>query len=201
MSGVILAGGRSRRLGTNKALVKIGGERLIERIAGLMGRLCDDLLIVTDKPELYQRLGARLTGDVWPGMGSLGGIYSGLREAQHERALVVGCDMPFLSLPLLRFMARLSHDYDVVIPRYNGFLEPLHAVYSQGCLGPIEAQLRASDLRIISFLNQVRVRYVEQAELEAHDPHRLSLFNVNTPADLARARELARDRLDANPER
>ncbi len=193
MSGTILAGGRSQRLGTNKALVEVGGVPLIERVVGLLGQLSDDLLIVTNEPELYRHLNVRLAGDVWPGMGSLGGIYSGLRQARHGRALVVGCDMPFLSLPLLRFMARLSQDFDVVIPRCDGFLEPLHAVYSRACLGHVEAQLRAGDLRIISFLSQVRVRYLEQDELDAHDPRHLSLFNVNTPADLARARELAEE--------
>lgn len=187
VSGVVLAGGQSRRLGTNKAFVSVGGELLIERVLRPLAELSDDLIIVTNTPEDYRRFGVQLVGDVWPGMGSLGGIYSGLRAARHTRALVVGCDMPFLDLSLLRFMVLLSADYDVVIPRLDGLLEPLHAVYSQACLGPIEDLLRAQNLRIIDFLSRVRVRYVEQSEIEVLDPQRLSVFNVNTPEDLREA--------------
>jgi molybdopterin-guanine dinucleotide biosynthesis protein A len=194
ISGVVLAGGQSRRLGRNKALEKIGGVPLIERAVGALGQLSDDLVIVTNDPALYGGLGARLIGDVWPGMGSLGGIYSGLREARYERALVVACDMPFLNLSLLRFMVELAQDYDVIIPRFDGYLEPLHAIYSRACLGPIEAQLAEADLRIINFLSQVRVYYLDEATLGAYDPQHLSLFNVNTPADLKRARALAAGR-------
>ncbi len=179
-------------MGTNKALVKVGGVPLIERVVGLLAQLSDDLITVTNEPQLYAHLPARLIGDVWPGMGSLGGIYSGLRESRYEQALVVGCDMPFLNLPLLGYMLDLARDYDVVIPHFDGLMEPLHAVYGRACLGPIEAQLKAGDLRIISFLAQVRVRYLEKAELQAYDPQLLSFFNVNTPADLARAQELAK---------
>ncbi|HOR01326.1 MAG TPA: molybdenum cofactor guanylyltransferase [Anaerolineae bacterium] len=193
-SGVILAGGHSRRLGRNKALVRIGGVPLIERVAGRLRELSDDLLIVTNTPDLYRGLGGRLIGDVCPGMGSLGGIYSGLAVARHERALVVGCDMPFLNPALLSHMIELSEQFDVVIPSFDGYKEPLHAVYGLACLAPIAAQLRSGDLRIISFLSQVRVCYLERAELERLDPQLLSLFNVNTPQDLERAQELAATR-------
>ncbi len=190
-SGVILAGGRSRRMGRNKALIRLGGVPLIERVTGRLQQLSDDLVIVTNAPNLYRNLGGRLIGDVWPGMGSLGGIYSGLSAARHERALVVGCDMPFLNPELLSFMIHLSEQFDVIMPRLDGYLEPLHAVYGRACLVPIEAQLRAGDLRIVSFLAQVRVRYLERTEMERFDPQHLSLFNVNTPEDLQRAEELA----------
>lgn len=192
VSGIVLAGGRSRRLGTNKAVVRVGGVRLIERVLGHMRQLCDDLVIVTNEPAPYRDLGERLVGDVWPGMGSLGGIYSGLRAARYDRGLVAGCDMPFLNAGLLRLMIDLSRDYDVVIPRLDdGRMEPLHAVYGRACLEPMEAQLQASDLRIINILPHLRVRYLEQGELEALDPQHLSFFNVNTRQDLERAQALA----------
>ncbi len=191
VSGIILAGGQSRRLGTNKAFVKVGGIALIERVAERVRHLASEVAIVTNDPASYGSLGARVVPDTWPRMGSLGGIYSGLEAACYERALVVGCDMPFLDHQLLRFMILLSADYDVVLPNVNGLLEPLHAIYNKACLPAIERLLRAGDLRIIDFLGEVRVRYVDEAELRIFDPQQLSFFNVNTPEDLERAHELA----------
>jgi len=191
VSGIVLAGGQSRRLGTDKAFVKVGGVALIERVTDRIRQICDDVTIVTNDPERYRYLGLPLVGDLWPGMGALGGIYSGLASIRHERGLVVGCDMPFLDLGLLRYMMLLSADYDVVIPRLDGLLEPLHAIYSRRCLGPIADLLRAGDRRIVDFFDQVRVRYVEPAEAAIFDPQGLSYFNVNTPEDLAQAEQLA----------
>lgn len=193
-SGVVLAGGQSRRLGTNKAFVKVGGVPLIERVVRTLSQISDDVRIVTNEPEEYRSLGVPAVRDTWPGMGSLGGIYTGLEAARHPRAIVVGCDMPFLDLRLLRFMILLSADYDVVIPRLDGLLEPLHAIYGKACLGPIEDLLRAGDLRIVHFLGRVTVRYVERAEVEIFDPQQLSLFNVNTPEDLECANSLTNHR-------
>lgn len=192
VTGIVLAGGQSRRLGTNKAVVEVGGVRLIERVLAHLRRLSDDLVIVANEAEPYGSLGGRLVADEWPGMGSLGGIYSGLRAARYERGLVAACDMPFLNARLLRAMIELSRDYDVVMPRLNdGRMEPLHAIYGRACLGPMEVQLRQGDLRIINILPHLRVRYLEQSELDALDPQHLSFFNVNTQEDLERARVLA----------
>ncbi len=194
-SAIVLAGGKGRRLGRNKALVPVGGVPMIERVVGTLQPLCADIVIVANELDGYSGLPARVIGDAWPGMGSLGGIYTGLQAVQHERALVVGCDMPFLNPQLLSFMIELSAAYDVLIPRFDGYLEPLHAVYSRACLGPMSAQLQAGDLRIVNVLARVRVRYLEAAELDGFDPRRLSLLNVNTPADLQRAEELAANEL------
>lgn len=191
VSGVVLAGGQSRRLGTNKAFVKVGGVALIDRVLHQLGQLSDDVLIVTNDPVTYQGLGVSVVEDAIPGGGSLGGIYTGLALAGHERAVAVGCDMPFLDLGLLRFMILLSEKYDVVIPSLEGLLEPLHAVYSKACLGPMADVLQAGGRRIVDFFPQVRVRHVERAELEALDPEHLSFFNINTPEDLSRAQALA----------
>lgn len=195
VSAIVLAGGRGRRLGVNKAFVKVGGVPLIERVLERLNQLSDDVLIVTSDAEDCTAPGVRVVEDVWPGMGTLGGIYSGLLAARYERALVVGCDMPFLNPPLLRYMILLSEDYDVVIPKLDSLLEPLHAVYSKASLGPIERLLQAGDLRIVHFLPEVRVRYVDRSEVEILDPELLSVFNVNTPEDLQRAQELAARRV------
>lgn len=193
-SGIVLAGGRSRRLGVSKASVTVGGVPLIERVLDQLSQVSDDVIVVTNDAEACGSLSVKVVRDVWPGKGTLGGIYTGLQAARHERALVTGCDMPFLDVRLLRFMILLSEDYDVVMPNLDGLLEPLHAVYSKASLEPIERLLQAGDLRIVHFLPEVRVRYVDRAEVAILDPQLLSFFNVNTPEDLQRAEELASQR-------
>ena len=192
ISCIVLAGGEGKRLGTDKALLRIGGRVLIEGIVEKMARIGDEVIIVTNSPQRYRHLEARLVGDVYPGKGALGGIYSGLKAARNHHSLVVACDMPFLDLKLLRYMIVLSPGQDVIIPRIGGLTEPLHAIYSKGCLQPMERLLSAGHLKIIDFFPEVQVRYVEEQEIKLFDPQCLSFFNINTLADLEKARSLVR---------
>ena len=192
VSGIVLAGGQSSRLGMDKSFVNASGQPLIEHIIAKLTRLSDDVIIVTNSPENYKHLEAKLVGDIYPGKGSLGGIYSGLRAATNAYSLVVACDMPFLDLNLLRYMILLACGHDVVIPRIGRFLEPLHAIYSKSCLEPIDRLLARGGLKIIDFFPEVRVRYVEESEVDIFDPQHLSFFNVNTPSDLVKMKKLAR---------
>jgi molybdopterin-guanine dinucleotide biosynthesis protein A len=192
VSGIVLAGGQSSRLGTDKSFVNVRGQALIEQIVAKLVRLSDDVIIVTNSPEKYDHLETRLVGDIYPGKGALGGIYSGLRAATNAYSLVVACDMPFLDLNLLRYMILLAHGQDVVIPRVGRLPEPLHAVYSKSCLEPIDRLLARGGLKIIDFFSEVRVRYVEEDEVDLFDPQHLSFFNVNTPSDREKMKELAR---------
>ncbi len=194
ISCIVLAGGEGKRLGIEKAFLRIGDRTLIEGILEKMARIGDEVIIVTNSPQRYGYLGVRLVGDVYPGKGALGGIYSGLKVARHHHSLVVACDMPFLDPKLLRYMILLSPGQDVVIPRIGELTEPLHAIYSKRCLQPIECLLATGSLKIIDFFPEVRVRYVEEQEIKLLDPQCLSFFNINTPADLERARSLARER-------
>ncbi len=214
-SGLVLAGGTSRRMGRDKAWIELGGRALIERVLERLREVCQEVIVVANNRQAYEGIAPIVVGDAFPGKGSLGGIYSGLKVARFDRAVVVACDMPFLKPNLLRFMVTLSDGYDVVIPRGPGLrmpdrsvrnqparskanhqtakdsdLHPLHAVYSKECLGPIEARLRADDLRMISFFPDVRVRVVGEEELKRLDPEHLSLFNVNTPEELTFAESL-----------
>ncbi|MFB0535814.1 MAG: molybdenum cofactor guanylyltransferase, partial [Anaerolineae bacterium] len=127
VSGIVLAGGQSSRLGMDKSFVNVNGQSLIEQIVAKLVRLSDDVIIVANSPEKYHHLEVRVVGDIYPGKGALGGIYSGLRAAANTHSLVVACDMPFLDLNLLRYMILLARGHDVVIPRVGGFPEPLHA--------------------------------------------------------------------------
>ena len=192
ISGIVLAGGQSSRLGMDKSFVNVKGQSLIEQIVAKLTRLSDDVVIVTNSPEKYDHLEARLVGDIYPGKGALGGIYSGLRAVANAQSLVVACDMPFLDLNLLRYMILLACGHDVVIPRIGEFLEPLHALYSKSCLEPIDRLLARGGLKIVDFFSEVRVRYVEEEEVDIFDPQHLSFFNVNTLSDLEEMKKLAR---------
>ena len=192
VSGIVLAGGQSSRLGMNKSFINVSGQSLIEHIVAKLARLSDDVIIVTNSPEKYDHLEARLVGDIYPGKGALGGIYSGLRAAANTHSLVVACDMPFLDLNLLRYMILLARGHDVVIPRIGGLPEPLHAIYSKICLEPIDRLLARGGFKIIDFFSEVRVRYVEEGEVDIFDPQHLSFFNVNIPSDLEEMKKLAR---------
>lgn len=192
-SAVVLAGGQSRRLGVEKSLLLLDGQPLLMRALDKLAEVSDDLIVVTNEPQRYERLGlaARLVPDERPGVGSLMGIYSGLRAARHPHALVVGCDMPFLNLALLRHLLALAPDHDVVIPRLGEHVEPLHAVYGKSCLPAMERVLDRGRRQIVTFFDQVRVRYVTRAEIARFDPGHLSFVNVNTPQDWERVQALA----------
>lgn len=170
-------------------------ERAVARLAGLIGRV----LVVTSQKgrrhleesglEFTQEIS--LITDLYPGKGSLGGIYSGLAVSPAFHNLVVACDMPFLNRHLLAYMVRQAPESDVVIPRLGDVLEPLHAIYSRNCLGPMKALLEDDHLKIIDLFPKVAVRYIEEGEIAPLDPQRLSFFNVNTAADFQRALGLA----------
>ncbi len=191
VSSIILAGGQSSRMGVNKAFLEIGGRSLIERVIEKASLVGHEIVLVTNTPDEYAHLGYPVVPDIHPGKGALGGIYSGLKAVRNPYALVVACDMPFLNASLLRYMILVAPEYDVIVPRTEQGTEPLHALYSKACL-PVMARLVQKDrLKIVSLYSQVRVRYVEQEEVETLDPQRLSFFNVNSSDDLEWAREMA----------
>ena len=194
-SGIILAGGKSSRLGVDKAMLQLdGGPTLIAATIARLLPLVDEIVVVADDGERFGTLPARVVPDLYAGAGSLGGIYSGIAAASHEQSLVVACDMPFLRPELLRHLLAEPRSYDVLLPRLEGgFTEPLHAVYSKACLEPIRRRLEVGRYRIIGFLDDVRVRYVEEAELRRFDPDLRSFVNINTPEELADAVAMMRD--------
>ena len=194
MSAIILGGGRSSRLGEDKISLVIGGENLLIRTVSRLCRLEDDIILVLargqSEPELPSTPGVRIVTDIFIGKGPLVGIYSGLKASSQDYSIVVACDMPFLSIDLLRYMTSLISNFDIVIPQIGRLVEPLHAVYSKNCLQQIEGMLKKDNLKIDELLDRVRVRYVEENEIDRFDPERLSFFNINTSVDLKRAVEL-----------
>lgn len=191
ISVIILAGGASRRMGANKALLPVGdGNPLIAHVVQHLRPLSDDLLLVTNTPELYGDLDIRHTKDHFTGKGPLAGLHAGLLAARRDWALAVACDMPLVDHRLVRYMTALSQGYEAVVPRRGTALEPLHALYSKACLPAIEKRLTADDLRLISFYADVRIRYVEAEEIAVFDPQGRSFSNANTPEDWRQLKQL-----------
>ena len=186
----VQAGGRSSRMGRDKALVSLGGTPLIEHVLRRVEGLGDEVLITTNQPESYAFLGKRMAEDRKPGAGALHGLLTALAAAHGERVLLVGCDMPFLSRPLLEHMLAIETDAEVVIPRRGGKLQPLHAIYSKSCAGPVSQALEAGEKRMISFFPRIQTEIVEQETVDQYDPEGLSFFNANTPEELAQAERL-----------
>jgi molybdopterin-guanine dinucleotide biosynthesis protein A len=155
-------------------------ETIIERVTGLGS----ELSLITNKPDEYVHLGLPMFSDVYPDHGSLGGIFTAVHYASHPYTLVVACDMPWLNRPLLEFMISLRQEADIIVPRWNDFPEPMHAIYHKACLPHIEASLQAKRLKIIRFYDQVSVKYLEPEEIKRFDVDGRSFANINTPQDL-----------------
>lgn len=192
---VIQAGGESRRMGSNKALLPFLGQPLIARVLERVRPLADEILITTNQREGFEFLDLPLVADVLPGSGALGGLYTALLRARQPLVAVVACDMPFASRELLAYQRDLlvAEEADVVLPATEQGLEPLHALYRrETCLPAVEAALKQGERRVISWFGQVRVRALTPAEIAAIDPAGRAFMNVNTPEDLLQAERLAR---------
>jgi len=192
ITGVIQAGGRSTRMGGEpKALLELGGKRIVERVVNALAATLDDLLVVTNTPERYEFLHLPMVGDRYPDGGALGGIFTGLAAAAGDAAFTVACDMPFLHPDVVRLVLARAGEGDVVIPRVDGQYETMHALYAKACLAPMEARLRAGQLKITGFFPDVRVLEIGADAVSRHRVPAIVFMNVNTPDELARARALA----------
>ena len=188
----IIAGGLSSRMGRDKAFLELGGLTLIERVIAASADLGQsETLLIANKPDDYRHLGLEIYRDILPDKGSLGGIYTALARATTPAALVLACDMPFVKQELLRFMiAQFDAETDIVVPRVDGYPQAMHAIYRKTCLAPIRAQLDENRLKIIRFYDKMRVAYLDEADYAPYDAEARSFTNLNTPAELERARLL-----------
>lgn len=200
-SGIILAGGRSRRLGEDKRALRLWGDHaptLLEHTCAVLAPLCAELIVVLNDPEAWSGLPAKLVRDSLPDGGALGGLYSGLLAAQHERCLVVGADMPFLNADLLRAMLAYPLTYQALVPRRlkagttrnQSAFEPLHAIYRRDCQILLGELLRRGERRMAAFIEQLDAVFIEDDVLTRYDPHGHAFLNINTPDDLRRVRAL-----------
>ena len=212
VTGVILAGGKSRRMGENKALMRLGDDSLIGHVIRCLHDVTDELLLVTNSPTEYAHLDVPMHGDILPDAGALGGVYTGVTHASHDAILCVACDSPFLEPKLLSYLVTVLGEYDAVMPytyssRQTPFcrnkdigvtnpsygddtqitLQTLCAAYSKRCLSIIELMLRESELRVHALQERAHIKRVSPEVWREFDPEGMSFFNINTPEDFERA--------------
>jgi molybdopterin-guanine dinucleotide biosynthesis protein A len=193
MTGVLVAGGQSRRMGRDKRFLELGGQTLLLRALSVLQSLFPEVLIAlaAPLPQLTGQ-GYRIVIDLIPNCATLGGLYTGLASASHPRVFAVGCDMPFLNPEAVRRLAGFGTQVDVIMPRLATGLQPMHAVYSKACLPHLERMAKAQQLKVqaLAEIPGLTVKVVPEKDFLDVDPHLLSFFNINTPADLEFARKL-----------
>ncbi|HEY6838857.1 MAG TPA: molybdenum cofactor guanylyltransferase [Geobacteraceae bacterium] len=185
ITGVLLVGGKSRRMGRDKAFLKIGGVPLYERMLRVLEDNFDAVILVGDSDDRFI-CHLPIYPDIHPGS-ALGGLFTGIQRATTDRIFVAPCDIPFPSAPLVRYLCAASEGNDVTVPLTANGLEPLFAVYRKSCLPPMKTLLKARDFRIRMFYPAVKVRYVGVDEISLHDPNGTAFVNLNTPAEYERA--------------
>ncbi len=206
IAGAILAGGQSRRMGQDKAALLVNGEPLLSRTVRIVRTVTPEVAVIGPPERAALVPGVPVLPDRWPNAGPLGGIATAFQALDADAVLVVGCDMPFLNVALLRYLAELAQGggdvapvsppagagqtCEAVVVRLDGQVHPLHAVYLKRCLPTLEKQLAAGDLRVQRFLARLAVRSVEPPELDRFDPEHRSVFNANTPEEWQEALRL-----------
>ena len=186
ISGVILAGGKSSRFGKNKALEKIDGVPLIERVIRVMQSVFQHLILVTNNPAEYSYLELPMYGDLINDLGPLGGVYTALTVIPDNTGFFVACDMPFLNRDLILHMVEALDDFDAVVPRISGELETLHTLYSKRCLPSIRRLIDLRKYQIGMFFPEVSVCYIDESRIRYFDPELKSFININKPQELRR---------------
>lgn len=181
----ILAGGQSRRMGTDKSFVRLNGQPLLQHVIERVSVLRLPVVLIANDREKYREFGLPVIADVIPKAGSLGGIYTAVQHGDAASTLCVACDMPFLNPALLRHLLDQASGVDAVVPFVDGTAHALHAVYAQTCLPVMRDQIVSGDLTIRRLFPQVLTQFVGADELRQHDPELRSLVNVNTPQELA----------------
>jgi len=192
VTGVLLAGGKSRRMGEDKRFVFVGQRTLFERSCAVLCELFEQVCVVIAQDSPSLQADVPVVRDLIPDCGSLGGLYTGLRWAKTQHIFLAACDMPFLNPEIILHMVRLKDEADVVISRWATRLQPTHAVYSRDCLPVIEEMMKVHNRKIQSMIDHpvLRVRVIDETEIRHIDHDGRSMFNINTPSDLEHARSV-----------
>ena len=189
VTGVLLAGGKSRRMGEDKRYLVVGEQTLLERGLGVLRSMFHEVLVVIAQDSAPLDIDARVVRDLVPDCGSLGGIYTGLTQATSPYIFAVACDMPFLNQAVITQFTNRRDTADIVMARLTTRLHPMHALYGKRCLPAMEQMIVARQLKIQELVSHasLRVQYVTEADLLSIDPSWRSFHNVNTPEDLEAA--------------
>lgn len=183
-SGIVLAGGKSTRMGRDKANIRLGSQTMLERSVEKLQQIFDEVIIVSDRPSKYALTGTRQVFDIYGGKSPLGGIHAGLSVAGNSNAFITACDMPFWQPEMAAFLLQCLEDYDAAIPRVAGYIEPLFAVYSKRCLPAVEACLQQDIYKIIEVFPLLKVKYVEEEAWGKFGDTDKIFININTPQEL-----------------
>jgi molybdopterin-guanine dinucleotide biosynthesis protein A len=191
---IILAGGKGKRLGREKAWVEVRGKSLLQRAVSNLEFLNSEIIVVTtpesELPPVLDGVKLKVVHDSVSGKGPLAGIYTGLVNSKYQYNIVIACDMPLVNSDLIKHMVSIAKGFDAVVPRLGPHTEPLQAVYSKDCILEIEKMLARDSLKVNLLLGKVNTRFVDAVEIGHYDPAHLSFMNINTPADLKNAEEL-----------
>jgi len=185
MTGIILSGGKSSRMGgLNKAFLTVNGETIIGRTVRILKSVCDDIILVTNAPLEYLDYDIRIVTDIIKGKAAMGGIYTGLFYSSSESNFVVACDMPLCNREFIEHMIRRSEGYDIVVPRPSDGFQPLHAIYSKKCLRAMETLIVRNELRIRTLFDTFKTLTIPAEEIQSFDAGENMFFNINSPEDL-----------------
>jgi molybdenum cofactor guanylyltransferase len=185
MTGIILAGGKNTRMGTNKAFLEIDGSRLIDKTINIYREIFSEIFIVTNDPLSYIEFNDTvIVTDIYKGKGPLGGIYTGLFYSKNDFAFISACDMPYLNKDFIIYLTEQPDKFDIVVPQLSEGFQPLHAIYSQNCLSHIKKLLIADKLKITSFYKDVRLLSIPEEKIKPFNQDGRLFLNVNTPEDL-----------------
>lgn len=186
MTGIILAGGKNSRMGTNKAFLEIDGIRLINRTVSIFRRIFDEIIIVTNSPLSYLDQKVTLVTDIYKNKGALGGLYAGLFFAAHQHAFVCACDMPFLDSAFIEYMVKKLDNYDIIVPDAGDGLQPLHAIYGKECLPIIKNFFNHDKLKITDLYKGLQTLIIQEDIINTFDPQKRMFININTYEQLQR---------------
>lgn len=186
ITGAVLAGGKSRRMGLDKPSIVVDGRQMIMYVVDALREAFSDILIVAKNADDFHVPGVRTIGDCIEGNGPLVGIYSALSVCKTPYCFVIACDMPCADSNLIRWMVTGCDGYDIFIPRLGSYLEPLFALYSRKCMAPIRDSLAKGDYRVRSVFSKVNIGYADETDIRAIDPELRSFVNINTKEDLCK---------------
>lgn len=189
-SGVILAGGRSSRMKFNKAFAEIGNKPVINLIIDKFEQFFDETIIISNEPHLFNHLGPQVYTDIYPCMGPVSGIHSGLCHSRYDQIFILGCDMPFISMDLIEHMISLLGDYDSVVPEIDSYLQPLSAVYSRKCIPILKACLENNLVKLIRIFEEINALTLSRHELEKFGIVEDMFLNINDIEALGRAKQI-----------
>ncbi|WP_227762269.1 molybdenum cofactor guanylyltransferase [Zhaonella formicivorans] len=191
MYGIVLAGGKSSRMKSNKSFLRLNGRTFIETIINVLKPIFkDNIIVITNEPELYSFLNVKLESDLFKDKGPLAGIYTGLMVSPSHHNFFIACDMPFVSDKAIRFIIEQKANWDAVVPVIGGYIEPLYGIYSKNCIEPIKDCLVKNWLKATSFYDQVAVKTIPETIFKKMDPELKMFININTPKEFGIAQNL-----------